>query len=433
MNSDEFASNEPKFKKILAAIEIFRNQDRKTSAMLFTDNWYDSHPRFLIFDPVLNPYDKVVWLVIRSRCSPEMALTAFPTYDELQTWLKISRGTVAASITKLRLTRWITVLQREQVRNSSGRITKDGNIYMVHGEPLSLKDTFGFDSDYMGFVDCCLSHRSAEIKRVAETIMNSIHRGITDDHDVLLDNHPFERRYDAWVSLSGDNSANFFSYHSTALSDQDSVIKSKPDASPNRTPSTVVHELNYGDPSDSVHHMNPARATYYGKSVSSNFKNNNYKQTYEHTNEYDENLIFPKSVSENQKHIICLHLSRIPDDLPPPPKPWPSWKQLLLDELDGRIRIAANGRYEPVHNPVSLMSAYCQRLITNGLGLKEEGKFQIELAESIFNKRVTRERNKRAVELARRNYLEKTAKRLSEYENERSKHVNESSEKTKSE
>lgn len=427
MNSDAFTNDEPKFEKILAAIEAFRSQDRKTSAMLFTDNWYDSHPRFLIFDPVLNPYDKVVWLVIRSRCSPEMALTAFPTYDELQSWLKISRGTVATSITKLRLTRWVTVLQREQVRNSSGRITKDGNIYMVHGEPLSLKDTFGFDSDYMGFVDYCLSHRSADIKRVAETILKSIHRDIADGHDVMSDNHPFERRYDAWSNLSGDKSSKFFSYHSTAVSDQDSVIESKSETPPNRNRSTVVHELNYGDSSESVHQMNPARDTYYSKSVSSNFKKNHYKQTYEHTYEYDKSLIFPSSVTENQKHIICVHLSRIPDNLPPPPNPWPSWKQLLLDELDGRIKIAEKGRYEPVHNPVSLMSAYCQRLITNGLGLKEEGKFQIELAESIFKKRAARERNRRAVELARKNYQEKTAKRAREYENELSKRALESS------
>ena len=122
-------------------------------------------------------------------------------------------------------------------------------------------------------------------------------------------------------------------------------------------------------------------------------------------------LVFPNSLSENQRHLIRLHLQRLPDSLPMPPPPWKNWNQLLLDELNGRMEIGEGNKCLPVWNPVSLMSAYCQRLITNGVGLKDDGQFQIEFAETVLQKRNKRAIHERAYEMAQKNCSQKSVKR----------------------
>lgn len=384
--------------KVRLAIERFRKDDRKSSGMIFTDNWYDSHPRLLILDPVLNPYDKTVWLVIRARCSPDMSLTAFPTYEEIQSALNISKGTVATSITKLRLTRWITLLHREQVRDKSGQFQKDGNIYMVHGEPLSLKDTFEIDTNYMGFIHNSTQHRNSDIRRVATAIIQSIGHVLDGKKEVLANEHPFDRRMEAWQALDGDSSAMFFSYHPRVLQNSQESQNSEKSKTKSANESTVVHQMNHG------------KKKRYSKLVSTVGSSNNFKKKYNKPTDIQTNaeLVFPDSLTDNQKHLVTLQLNKLPDDLPQPPAPWKCWEQLLLDELSGRISIGKKGQCEPVRNVALLISAYCKRLVENGIGLKEDNRFQIDLAEKVFQSRVRRQKSKRSYELARQRCLERT-------------------------
>lgn len=391
------------FRRVLAAIENFRNQGREKPGMVFTDNWYDSHPRLLIFDPVLNPYDKIVWLVIRAKCSPDMSLTVFPTYEEIQSALNISRGTVATSIARLRLTRWITLLHREKVRNSSGQITKDGNIYMIHGEPLSIKDTFELDANYMGFIHSSTRHRSNDIRKIARTIIRSIGHGLDVEEDILAPVHPFERRIEAWSALDGEENARFYSYYSKAYKQNEEASNNNEN---NNSPSRdvpVVHEVNYGEPVN------------YSKYVSCNNKKilNNNKPTNFSANELlTSSLVFPSSLTENQKHLVALQLEKLPGDLEPPPSPWTRWEQLLLDELEGRIVIGKKGQCNPVRNAALLMATYCKRLITNGVGLREDDKFQIDLAESVYADRTKRQLAKSSYEQTRENYIKRTLEQI---------------------
>ncbi len=403
-----------KLDNILTAIEAFRSHDRKLSGMIYTDNWYDSHPRMLIIDPVLTPYDKVVWLVIRSRCSPSMSLAAFPTYDDIQNSLHISRGAVATSITKLRLTRWITLLRRERMRNADGQFSKDGNIYMVHGEPVSLSDTFELDANYMAFVSQCAKHRNTEVRKVASTISATFEHEVNADLDPLRDEHPFDRRLDAWNNRNGEKQASFYGYHSEALENlpKNHGTSNNRELSANRAP--VVHEVNHGKNSIPVHQKNqnssrtPANT---GSSVSSRYKKitNNLTST---TSRQSDKLIFPISLTSNQRYLVKICLNRLPDDLPSPPAPWNDWQQVLLDELAGRIKIGAAGLCNPVMNPVSLISTYCKRLIEHGYGLKQDGKFQVELAEDVQQKRSKRSAAKKAYEAAKENQRRKTTQQL---------------------
>ncbi len=402
-----------KLDKVLAAIDSFRSHDRKLSGMIYTDNWHDSHPRMLILDPVLNPYDKVVWLVIRSRCSPGMSLTAFPTYDDIQSSLQISRGVVATSITKLRLTRWITLLRRERVRNATGQFIKDGNIYMIHGEPVSLSDTFELDANYMAFSYECANHRNSDVRKVAATITTTFKCEIDSDTDPLSDQHPFTRRLEAWKNRDGDQNSQFYSYHPKAISNPDLPKDDGDEHQDLSGKSTVVHDMNHGEKqSRTVHETNSNSSVERFVTVSSSKKNKYYHLPTETSSCELSDLIFPDSLTSNQRYLAKICLSRLPDQLPEPPMPWTRWEQVLLDELCGRIQIGIDGKYEPVHNPVSLLSTYCKRLTENGYGLKSDGRFQIELAESVYAKRTKRAQSIKAYEAAKESRRQQIAQEV---------------------
>ncbi len=431
MSELENRSVKENIQSILEAVENYRRHDRTTSGVIFTDNWYDSHPRILIFDPVLNPYDKLVWLAIRSFCTPDLSLTAFPSYDQIQNALNISRGTVSCSITKLRVTRWITLLCRNRVRDASGRFTRDGNVYMVHGEPLDLKSTIELDANYMNYLNECTEHRNSGVRKISTLIINSIYRDIDQGIDVLTYKHPFQRRADAWASVQGKREANYFERYvqpksvSADQSDFESRIKVENSLSTEahekdcdeRRAETAVHDIDYG-------------ANYYSSSSSSSSNNNkknnhrNYSESSEDLDEFSNTHIFPKSLTSNQKHLIMLHLQRLPSSLPNPPQPWASWNQVLLDELEGRIAIGKKGRNIPVWNPVSLMATYCKRLSSKGIGLKEDGKFQIEYAEEVLQCRSKKDNCEKAYKLAKKEYRRSSLKQLKKYQKLRHKNPN---------
>ncbi len=419
--------NNQEFCRIHHAIEMFRQSDRSASGMVFTDNWYDSHPRLLIFDPVLNPYDKLVWISIRSFCSPDMSMVTFPSYDQIQSSLHISRGAVASSITKLRATRWLTLVCREKLRNESGQISKDGNIYLIHGEPLGFSDTFKFDSNYMQFLQECRNHRNSDVRKISEIIINSIRDGLEHNDKFFVDDHPFDRRSDAWASRLDDKIVLSTAVHPIGHGPREPAVHSV-DHGP-REP--AVHSVDHGPREPVVHAVDHGKERVHSSnsSINSNRYNNSYnieervnKQSPSSQGEKSSSseLVYPSSLSNNQKHLIELHLQRLPKSLPSPPYPWSNWRQLLLDELAGRIEIGTNSNCDSVWNPVSLMSAYCQRLLSKGMGLKSDGQFQIEHAEAVITKRQDRAEKDRAVNDARKRYQQKidrhikTSRRTSE-------------------
>ncbi len=404
--------------RVLSAAKIFRRAGTALTGMIFTDNWYDSHPRLLIFDPVLNPYDKLVWLTIRCRCTPDMSMTAFPSYDEIQSLLNISRGTVSSSIAKLRMTRWLTLLCRDQERDESGQIIRDGNIYMVHGEPLDLSDTFELDANYMEYVSSCRKHRNSDVRKIAELILASLRHEMDQGQDVLDYQHPFERRAEAWMSVGGDIENSFFGTYPELMDVERLHGRGNGTSHHSVAENTAVHEVDYGDINslDDVHNENPSVCSNSPVTTSSKevVKNNNYYSSswsIKGESELDAELIYPESVTANQKQLIELNLKRLPTNLPSPPDPWDSWHQLLLDELDGRIKAGLANRCAPVWNPVSLMSTYCKRLTENGLGLRDDGQFQIENAESICRQRVERKIIRNQLSATRRRYEQRTLAR----------------------
>src|SRR5690606_1835933 len=117
--------------------------------VIFTGNFHHSIPHNLLFDPVLNPADKTLWLIIRANIVNPQAPGYIPSRDELSIAMGCSAPTVSRARATLRIGRWMTFLRT--VRDDQQRFV--GDIYLLHEEPLSLADTLTLDEGYIRFLE----------------------------------------------------------------------------------------------------------------------------------------------------------------------------------------------------------------------------------------------------------------------------------------
>lgn len=152
------------------------------SGIIFSGNPHETVPRRLLLDDRLTPLERNAWQVFRLLVN-EDGITAFPTYDQLRPYLGMhpgklaSRETIAKALTVLRLTRWLSLGRR--VRNDlSGQV--QGNVYLLHDEPVSPAEALEFDRDYMQLLGQSMEHPNRAIREVAEITW----REFASDHDV---------------------------------------------------------------------------------------------------------------------------------------------------------------------------------------------------------------------------------------------------------
>ncbi|MCC0149826.1 STY4528 family pathogenicity island replication protein, partial [Pseudomonas aeruginosa] len=110
-------------------------------------------------------------------------LTAFPTYEQLRPYLGMqpgkiaSRETIAKALKVLRLTRWLSLGRR--LRNDlNGQV--QGNVYILHDEPVSPAEALELDPDYMQL----LSQSTGDSNRAIREIGQITWREFRDDPDV---------------------------------------------------------------------------------------------------------------------------------------------------------------------------------------------------------------------------------------------------------
>lgn len=145
------------------------NRALPNDGFLFSGNRHDSVPRRLLLDTRLTPLERNAWQVFRLLLN-EDGVTAFPTYEALRPYLasmpctsKASHETVARALTLLRLTRWLSLVRRRR-DPGTGRI--QGNLYVLHDEPLTPFEAMQLDPDYLGLLSQGLTHASKAVRRV---------------------------------------------------------------------------------------------------------------------------------------------------------------------------------------------------------------------------------------------------------------------------
>ncbi|WP_413730209.1 STY4528 family pathogenicity island replication protein [Sodalis sp. RH22] len=145
--------------------------------MLYSGNRHESVPRALFLDARLTPLERNAWQVFRLQLNGD-GLTAFPTYDQLRPWLasmpcgpQASHETVARALTLLRLTRWLSLVRRRRDRRS-GRI--QGNVYVLHDEPVTPFEAMQLDPDYLGLVSQSLTHAAKAVQVTGRNTLREI-------------------------------------------------------------------------------------------------------------------------------------------------------------------------------------------------------------------------------------------------------------------
>ena len=140
-----------------------------SDGFLYSGNRHESVPRALLLDRRLTPLERNAWQIFRLLLNDD-GVTAFPTYDQLRPYLtstpcaeQASHETVARALTLLRLTRWLSLVRRRR-DPTTGRI--QGNLYVLHDEPLSAYEAMQLDPEYLGLVSHALNHASKAIQRV---------------------------------------------------------------------------------------------------------------------------------------------------------------------------------------------------------------------------------------------------------------------------
>jgi hypothetical protein len=176
--------------------------------MVFLGNRHQSFPTIVVTDPVLEPVDKLVWMVIMLAVRETVGSTAFPGYASIGKLANISsRSTIARSIAILRASRWLTLCAR--VRKANGRFRS--NVYAVHDEPLPLADALHLDDHYMTFLGKAQGHGHARVRAVARGVLESIDQDINAGQAVTAQPHPIERRIQNVMATEGGEPGRYLS------------------------------------------------------------------------------------------------------------------------------------------------------------------------------------------------------------------------------
>ncbi|MCG8060567.1 MAG: STY4528 family pathogenicity island replication protein [Candidatus Thiodiazotropha endolucinida] len=339
-------------REIIAKVEASEGEGT-SDRMVFLGNRHQSFPTAVIKDRVLEPVDKVVWMVIMLAVRETGGDTAFPGYDAIGQMANVSsRSTIARAIAILRATRWLSLCAR--VRRATGRF--HGNVYALHDEPVPLVDALHLDADYMTFLGSATGHGHARVRAVAQSVLDSIDEDIESGRAICGQEHPIERRLESRAVREDGHPRRFFSFtrnvvrqlHAKSGELQQGQVSH--DQISNSAKSRVRNSsVQISNSSSCSSYINKTTTTH--TAVSSNFVV---------TGEGDQPLVYPKRLCDNHREIAARYLSALA----------PEQRQPILDELEGRFRAETKGM-KPVYDEISFLHSLCK--------LTRQGKFQPNL------------------------------------------------------
>ena len=323
-------------------------QREPADRMLFLGNRHHAFPTAVIKDPVLEPVDKLVWMVIMLGVQETGGNTSFPGYSTIGSMANIaSRATIARAIAILRATRWLTLCRR--VRTCSGRFC--GNVYAMHDEPLPLADTCHLDTDYRTFLQKAAEHTHGRVRAVAQGVLCSINEDAAMGRKVMDQPHPIERRIESVVGSPKEGRRRFFSFTRTAVRQlrQELVTAQQTNHDHDQNLNTVKasHDQN----------MNTVCSSSY---INKKTTTETAMSKFDLVDEDARPLVYPRRLGESHRELADRYLASLA----------PVQRQPILDELEGRLQAEQKGM-KPVYDEISFLISLCK--------LTKQGSFQPNL------------------------------------------------------
>lgn len=314
--------------------------DTHSDAMLFMGNWHQSFPTLVVQDPVLEPVDKLVWMVIMLQARETGGSTAFPRYDYLARKANVSStSTVSRAIAVLRATRWLTLCAR--LREASGRFR--GNVYALHDEPLPLADALHLDPDYMKFLQQSLGHHHARVRLVAKGVLDTIDEDIQEGRDICAQGHPLERRMQAAEVIRQDSPRRYFAFSAKVMTQLRNVVSEDSPGHRDQNSKADEIQLQILDPQNS---KLGSCSSYINKTTTTRTTDGTKISV---PMDGEPPLIYPKRLSDNQRELADRYLKSVPA----------TSRQPILDELEGRFRSEQKGM-KPVYDEIRFLHFLCR-------------------------------------------------------------------------
>ena len=338
----------------------FSSSKGDDNSLFYLGNWHESIPLFIYRDPILESVDRNVYGVIRSLTSKESA-TAFPTYDDICKYGNIaSHATVSRAVAILRLVRWST--QRLVRCPLSGQIRR--KVYIMHDQPLDLADTLQLDPSYMCFLNNCLTHHHAYVRKVAKLVMKTIQQEMSVGKDPNEHEHHLSRQTESasyWIE-SGSSYFGFSKKNIKALKASNDQIEkltsinevgiSIPLSPANNKPSSINEVLT------SKIEAHSSSSFLINTTTHKTIKNAGIFPTEEKPPSSFQFTLFLKNLfSNNEKHLIEMQLSRVDE----------KYHQAIINQISNRIQYGE----KKVKRPISLLSWYCNELKAGNTPLTE--------------------------------------------------------------
>ena len=336
--------------------------NKPVDTMLFLGNRHQSFPTLVITDPVLEPVDKLVWMVVMLQVHETAASTVFPGYGSIGQMANVgSRSTVARAIAILRVTRWLTLCAR--VRATSGRFC--GNLYALHDEPLPLVDAFHLDTGYMTFLDSATVHGHARVRAVARGMLDSMDADVCAGHAVGAREHPVNRRLENLPAFEQKKPRRFFDFTQEVVAELKGVSGIDHE-------SPVDHDQNLN--MDRVRNSNSGSCSSYIYKTTTTTQE---ASKFDIAGEEGLALIYPKRLLGDQLDVANRYLTTLD----------PSDRQPVLDELEGRFHAEAQGM-TPLYDELRFLHALCRAV--------KSGSFEANLGIKVRSQRLKREQQARA-------------------------------------
>jgi hypothetical protein len=330
-----------------------RSGGNAADALLFLGNRHHAFPVVVVHDPILEPVDKLVWMVICQAAQATGTKAVFPSYADIARLANVSStSTVSRAIAILRATRWLSLCARN--REANGRF--GGNVYALHDEPLPLADALHLDPGYMAFLEEAAGHHHARVRRVVQAVSTSLDHDIRSGKDVLAPVNPMERRLEALHAIQRGGDRRYFSFNAEVIAglansgvrrdgsnqDQNSkAVKPDPQKSKSVLRSSKYKNTTTTTPTDSKDSAREAVSL--------------------------ESLIVPPRLKDNQRALAARYLGTIPVE----------HRQPVLDELAGRFLAEQHGA-KPVYDELRYLHHLCVQVNRGGfvpnLGLKVQAE-----------------------------------------------------------